>query len=155
MQRCDPGLPEFISAGSLFAVMLGGLPFGPLQISLPLSRLRKGRLIMRFDEYRRHDAVGLAGLIARREVGAGDVLEAAIARAEQVNPAINAIVHTQYERARATTGNGLANSTPASRLGSAAACTRTSSPIMTAPIRRGAGAPAWSSSAAARPRNSG
>src|SRR5205823_2876123 len=57
--------------------------------------------IMRFDEYRRCDATGLAALIAKREVSAGDVLDAAIARAEEANPAINAIVHKQYERARA------------------------------------------------------
>ena len=47
---------------------------------------------MRFDEYRRRDAVSLAGLIAKREVSANEVLETAITRAEQVNPAINAIV---------------------------------------------------------------
>jgi len=57
---------------------------------------------MRFEEYRRHDATALAGLIARREVSAKEVLEAAIARAETVNPAINAIVHKQYERARSS-----------------------------------------------------
>ena len=55
---------------------------------------------MRFDEYRKHDAVALAALIAKREVSAKDVLETAIARAEQVNPVINAIVHKQYEQAR-------------------------------------------------------
>ena len=55
---------------------------------------------MRFEEYRRHDAISLAGLIAKREVTATEVLETAIARAEQVNPAINAIVHKQYEQAR-------------------------------------------------------
>jgi amidase len=55
---------------------------------------------MRFDEYRKQDATALAGLIAKGEVGAKDVLETAIARAEQVNPALNAIVHTQYEQAR-------------------------------------------------------
>ena len=43
---------------------------------------------MRFEEYRKHDAVSLAELIAKREVSAKEVLEAAIARAEQVNPAI-------------------------------------------------------------------
>ena len=48
---------------------------------------------MRFEEYRRHDAISLAALIAKREVSAEEVLETAIARAEQVNPAINAIVH--------------------------------------------------------------
>ncbi len=55
---------------------------------------------MRFDEYRRHDATALAGLIAKGDVSAGEVLEAAIARAEEVNPAINAIVHKQYDQAR-------------------------------------------------------
>jgi amidase len=61
---------------------------------------------MRFDEYRKHDATALAGLIAKREISAGDVLELAIARAEQVNPAINAIVHKQYEKARKTVAGG-------------------------------------------------
>jgi len=56
---------------------------------------------MRFEEYRRHDATALGRLIAKGEVSASEVLEAAIARTEQVNPAINAVVHKQYERARA------------------------------------------------------
>src|SRR5258708_29721473 len=55
---------------------------------------------MRFEEYRKHDAVSLAGLIAKRQVSSKEVLEVAIGRAEQVNPAINAIVHKQYEQAR-------------------------------------------------------
>ena len=55
---------------------------------------------MRFDEYRRHDATALGRLIAKGEVAAKEVLETAIARAEEVNPAINAIVHKQYEQAR-------------------------------------------------------
>jgi amidase len=55
---------------------------------------------MRFDEYRKHDATALAGLIAKREVSAKEVLEAAIERAEEVNPAINAIVHKQYDKVR-------------------------------------------------------
>ena len=62
---------------------------------------------MRFDEYRKHDAVSLAGLIAKREVSAEEVLETAIARAEQANPAIDAIVHKQYEQARKATAAGL------------------------------------------------
>src|SRR3984893_13967403 len=62
---------------------------------------------MRFEEYRKHDAVALAGLIAKRQVSAKEVLETAIARAEQVNPAINAIVHKQYEQARQTVAVGL------------------------------------------------
>ncbi len=62
---------------------------------------------MRFEEYRKHDATALAGLIAKREVSAGEVIEAAIARAEQVNPAINAIVHRQYQQARKAVAAGL------------------------------------------------
>jgi Asp-tRNA(Asn)/Glu-tRNA(Gln) amidotransferase A subunit family amidase len=62
---------------------------------------------MRFDEYRRQDATALASLIAKKEVSAKEVLEAAIARAEQVNPAINAIVHKQYDRARSAVAQGL------------------------------------------------
>ena len=62
---------------------------------------------MKFEEYRRHDAISLAGLIAKREVSAKEVLETAIARAEQVNPAINAIVHKHYEQARKSVAAGL------------------------------------------------
>jgi amidase len=62
---------------------------------------------MRFDEYRQHDAISLAGLIAKGQVNANEVLEAAIARAEQVNPAINAIVHKQYQQARKAVAAGL------------------------------------------------
>jgi amidase len=62
---------------------------------------------MRFDEYRKHDAVSLARLIAKREVSAKEVLELAMTRAEQVNPAINAIVHKQHEQARKAVAAGL------------------------------------------------
>ncbi|WP_340646726.1 amidase [Phenylobacterium sp.] len=46
---------------------------------------------MKFDEYRQHDAVGLAGLVAGGEVSAGELLETAVERMGQVNPALNAI----------------------------------------------------------------
>lgn len=62
---------------------------------------------MKFNDYRKHDAVALAGLIAKREVSAKEVLKSAIERAEQVNPTINAIVHKQYERARKAATAGL------------------------------------------------
>jgi hypothetical protein len=64
---------------------------------------------MRFEEYRHYDAVALAGLVGKGEVSAGELLDVAIARAEAVNPKINAIVHKQYEQARATIGKGLLN----------------------------------------------
>ena len=53
------------------------------------------------------DATALAALIAKREVSAKDIFEAAVARAEEVNPKINAIVHKQYESARAAIDRGL------------------------------------------------
>ncbi len=55
---------------------------------------------MRFDEYRSYDGLGLAKLIAEGQVSAAEVLEAAIARAEAVNPRLNAIVTRMDEIAR-------------------------------------------------------
>ena len=42
-------------------------------------------------DYQNQDAVGLAGLIAAKEVSAAEVLEAAIAQTEAVNPRLNAV----------------------------------------------------------------
>jgi amidase len=60
-----------------------------------------------FKEYADYDAIGLAALIARREVSALEVLEAAIARAAFVNPKLNAIIHPMHELARKRAGNPL------------------------------------------------
>jgi amidase len=62
---------------------------------------------MKFEEYRKHDAVSLAGLIAKREVSATEVLETAMARAVEIDPVINAIVHKQFEQARRAVAAGL------------------------------------------------
>lgn len=45
-----------------------------------------------FDEYRAHDAVGLAKLVADKQVTAAELLDLARERAAAVNPRINAIV---------------------------------------------------------------
>jgi amidase len=55
---------------------------------------------MRFPEYDEHDATGLAELVRTRQISAEEVVEAAIARIEARNPSLNAVVHTQFERAR-------------------------------------------------------
>jgi amidase len=55
---------------------------------------------MDVDVYRGQDAVGLAALISRGEVGAADVLEAAIAVADAVDPKLGAIVLRMDGRAR-------------------------------------------------------
>lgn len=55
---------------------------------------------MDFDTYRAHDGVALAAAIADGRVTATAVLEAAIERAQAVNPRLNAIIHPLFERAR-------------------------------------------------------
>ncbi|MDQ0463681.1 Asp-tRNA(Asn)/Glu-tRNA(Gln) amidotransferase A subunit family amidase [Caulobacter ginsengisoli] len=54
-------------------------------------------------DYLAQDATGLADLIKRREVSAGEVLEAAIARMAEVNPKINAVTLDLSDQARAAT----------------------------------------------------
>lgn len=61
---------------------------------------------MREAEYLAQDAVGLADLIARREVSAAEVLEAAIVRLEAVNPRINAVIRPLVDDARALVAKG-------------------------------------------------
>jgi Asp-tRNA(Asn)/Glu-tRNA(Gln) amidotransferase A subunit family amidase len=51
-------------------------------------------------EYERLDAMGLAALIAGRDVTALELLDEAMARADRFNPTINAITIRLYERAR-------------------------------------------------------
>ena len=53
-----------------------------------------------FDEYVEYDGLGLAELIAKGEVHPKEVLEAAIQRAERLNPRLNAIVTPLYDYAR-------------------------------------------------------
>src|SRR4051794_37351697 len=53
------------------------------------------------DEYADLDAVAQADLVRAGEVKPLELVDAAIARAEAVNPQINAIIHERYEKARA------------------------------------------------------
>jgi amidase len=55
---------------------------------------------VKHEEYVSHDAVGLAELIRRKEVTARELVDAAIARIDAVNPTINAVIHRFDERAR-------------------------------------------------------
>ena len=50
--------------------------------------------------YWENDATGLAALIDKGEITAAEAVEAAIARAESVNPKINAIAEKLYDVAR-------------------------------------------------------
>lgn len=56
---------------------------------------------MKYTDYARFDAIGLADLVRRREVSAGELTEAALARMDEVNPHINAVIHRYDGKARA------------------------------------------------------
>lgn len=56
--------------------------------------------MLSFDDYVSHDGLGLARLIRDREVSASEVVDAALARADAVEPAINAIVARRDDLAR-------------------------------------------------------
>ena len=60
--------------------------------------------MIRPDEYVRHDGLGLAGLVKRGEVSPVELLDAAVARIEAHNPALNAVVRTRYAQARIEAG---------------------------------------------------
>ena len=60
-----------------------------------------------FAEYESYDALGLAALIKAGEVSATEVLEAAIARVEARNPAVNAVVTKLYDEAAQAIAAGL------------------------------------------------
>ena len=53
-----------------------------------------------FKEYDRYDGLGLAELIRRGEVSAGEVCEEAVARIERINPSLNAVVTPMFDLAR-------------------------------------------------------
>ncbi|MCR5880824.1 amidase [Phenylobacterium sp. J367] len=85
---------------------------------------------MDFADYRRHDAVGLAGLVARGEVSAAELLSAAVARMAEVDPKINAVTLKLADQARkAPVGSGPLAGVPflLKDLGAAMAGTVTSS----------------------------
>ncbi|HRI61603.1 MAG TPA: amidase [Saprospiraceae bacterium] len=60
---------------------------------------------MSFEEYRRHDAFGLADLVKKGQTTSEELLEIAIQRTEAVNPALNAVIHKMYEESRTEAKN--------------------------------------------------
>ena len=55
---------------------------------------------MNDDDCRCHGTMGLAELISRREVGACEVVETAIAQIEAREPALNAVIAPRFDSAR-------------------------------------------------------
>lgn len=60
---------------------------------------------MSFADYSEYDGLGLAGLVARGQVTAAELVEAAIERIERRNGALNAVVYKAYDEARAAAGS--------------------------------------------------
>ncbi len=58
-----------------------------------------------FKEYSTYDALGLAELVQKGEVTPLELLEAAIAKANELNPSLNAIIHTFYDKSRQAAGD--------------------------------------------------
>jgi amidase len=54
-----------------------------------------------FDEYTRHDGLGLAALVRSGAVSAAELLETALARIDAHNPALNAVIRRRDEQVRA------------------------------------------------------
>ncbi|MEN9630545.1 MAG: hypothetical protein RJA10_3773, partial [Pseudomonadota bacterium] len=65
---------------------------------------------MKLDEYARHDATGLAALVATRQVTPRELAALAMQAIEAVNPQVNAVVETYPDRIdgldEATLGSG-------------------------------------------------
>lgn len=55
---------------------------------------------MAFSEYGSFDGLGLAALVAKKKIKPAELMDEAIARAEALNPKLNAIIFKDYERAR-------------------------------------------------------
>ena len=55
---------------------------------------------MILDDYSEYDGLGLAELVASKAVQPIELVDAAIARIERHNPALNAVVWTMFDRAR-------------------------------------------------------
>src|SRR5690606_2851266 len=61
---------------------------------------RRKRMLSRND-WRAHDALGLARLVAERQVTARELVERAIAEIEERNGALNAVVYRRFDEALA------------------------------------------------------
>lgn len=62
---------------------------------------------MAFREYGNYDAVGLAELVRKKQISAGELLDEAIARTSKVDPKINAVVVKHYDFAKRQIDKGL------------------------------------------------
>ncbi|MEQ9146405.1 MAG: amidase [Parvibaculaceae bacterium] len=59
------------------------------------------------DPFVRLDATAQANLVRKGEVSSLELVDAAIARIEKLNPALNAVVHTRFDKARDLAASGV------------------------------------------------
>src|SRR5687767_8456499 len=57
-------------------------------------------------DYTRYDGLGLAELVAKKEVEPKELVEAALSACEKVNPKVNAVIQTLRAEAMADVGRG-------------------------------------------------
>jgi amidase len=90
-------------------------PFAPAGAALPLGagRDRSGRVrvacgnMSAFAEYDRHDGLGLAELVRKKDVSPIELVESAIESIEKHNPRINAVILTMFDQARSAAQRAL------------------------------------------------
>lgn len=64
---------------------------------------------MGMAEYSNYDGIGLAELVAKKEVSPVELIEAAIERIERHDGVLNAVVHKAYDEARLVAAGTLAD----------------------------------------------
>ena len=80
---------------------------GALAALGPAAAARAEETAMPYDDYARADATALAALVRSKRASPAELLDAAIARTEAVNGALNAVVLRHFERAREAVRKGL------------------------------------------------
>ena len=65
-----------------------------------------GTALARMDDYAALDATAQAALVAKGDVSSLELVQAAIARIEQINPKLNAVTHTMFDKARTAASSG-------------------------------------------------
>lgn len=86
-----------------------------------------------FTDYKNYDAMGLGELVNKGEVSPQELLAAAIARADQINPEINAIIHRFDERALALAETAMVGGNTGSA-GAAGKCSLPAGPFKGVPF---------------------
>lgn len=90
-------------SGLAVAALAFGQPFGRTANPVRATSVARDP----FSDYERYDGLGLAALVKAGKVSATELLGAAMARVEQRNPALNAVVSRMDEQAKAAITAGL------------------------------------------------